>query len=201
MKRSSIFAAALAGVIALLGACDGGTSGPGSVASVVVAAPADSVAQGASVQLSITLRDLTGAELTGRVVEWTSYIPAVARVEGAGVVTGAAAGSATITATSEGQSGTVAIRVVPVPVARDSVRSVDLGVARLSLYAGQVVQLSATARDSAGRPITGGSVLWASDASTIASVRQTGLVAVGPTGQGGGSGSVGAVLGVVGRGL
>lgn len=194
MKRFSIFAVLACG-LALLGACDGSSSsGPPSIASIAVAAPADSLVQGASMQLSLTLRDESGAEVTGRAVEWASDNPAVARVEGAGVVTGAAPGLAKITATVEGQSGSFAVRVVPrvVPIG-----SVDLGVSRLSLYAGQVVQLSATARDAAGLMVTGRPVLWATDDSTIASVTQTGLVTVKRAGQVGVSASVGGVFALV----
>jgi len=49
--------------------------------------------------------------LTGRVVGWASSNPAIATVSATGLVTGVAAGAATITATSEGKSGTAAITV------------------------------------------------------------------------------------------
>ena len=54
--------------------------------------------------------------LTGRVVTWGSSDPTVATVNANGLVTGVALGSATITATSEGKSGTSAITVY-IPVA------------------------------------------------------------------------------------
>src|SRR6266702_2633490 len=58
----------------------------------------------ASVSLSVG-----GTPQTGRTVSWSSSNGAVASVNASGVVSGVAAGSATITATSEGQSGTSAI--------------------------------------------------------------------------------------------
>src|SRR5713101_7294159 len=49
----------------------------------------------------------------GRAVAWTSSNPAIASVSASGRVAGLSAGSATITATSEGHSGTAAITVSP----------------------------------------------------------------------------------------
>src|SRR5437879_4146741 len=82
---------------------------PAPVASVTVSPAAPSVAVGASVQLSATLKDANGTVLTGRSVTWASS--ALAAVSSTGLVTGLALGSATITATSEGQAGTSAVTV------------------------------------------------------------------------------------------
>ena len=81
------------------------------VASVSVSPAAPSVAVGQTVQLTATPRDASGNALSGRVVTWASSAPAVATVSGSGLVTGVAAGSATITATSEGRNGTAAVTV------------------------------------------------------------------------------------------
>src|SRR6266581_1540670 len=85
---------------------------PGSpVASGSVAPPSATVPMGQKVQLTATPKDANGTALTGRTVTWSSSNTAVANVDGSGIVTAAAAGSATITATSEGQSGTSSITV------------------------------------------------------------------------------------------
>src|SRR5213082_2082750 len=81
------------------------------VASVTVSPSPASVQQGATVQLTATPKDANGNPLSGRVVTWSSNNTAVATVNGSGLVTGVAAGSATITATSEGKSGTSAVTV------------------------------------------------------------------------------------------
>src|SRR6266480_2970924 len=87
---------------------------PGSpVASVSVAPPAATVPVGQAVQLTATPKDANGNALTGRAVTWSSSNTSVANVDGSGLVTAAAAGSATITAMSEGQSGTSSITVTP----------------------------------------------------------------------------------------
>src|SRR2546425_381697 len=83
-----------------------------SVASVTVA-PA-TVLVGVTVQLTATTKDAAGNVLTGRTVTWVTSNPGVATVNSTGLATGVAAGRATITAISEGQSGTAA---VPVAVA------------------------------------------------------------------------------------
>src|SRR5439155_8194305 len=56
-------------------------------------------------------QDASGNALAGRVVTWSSSNTSVATVTGSGLVTGVAAGPATITAASEGKNGTAAITV------------------------------------------------------------------------------------------
>jgi phosphoesterase family protein/Big-like domain-containing protein len=89
---------------------------PVAVASVTVGPSSASMQVGQTVQLTATPKDASGTPLTGRGVTWSSDDSGVARVSGTGLVTGRATGSATITATSEGKSGTSAITVtVPNP--------------------------------------------------------------------------------------
>ena len=84
---------------------------PVAVASVTVSPASASVLVGATAQLTATVRDGAGTTLTGRTVTWATSAAAVATVSSAGLVTGVAAGTATITATSEGQRGTATITV------------------------------------------------------------------------------------------
>src|SRR5258705_74315 len=81
------------------------------VASVTVAPATASVAGGQVVGLVATVKDANGNALSGRVVTWASSAPAVGAVNGSGLVTGGVAGAATITATSEGQSGSAAVTI------------------------------------------------------------------------------------------
>src|SRR5205814_131587 len=81
------------------------------VASVTVAPASGSVPAGLTLQFTATPKDASGNPLSGRVVTWGSSNTAVATVNGSGLVMGVAAGSATITATSEGRSGTGAVTV------------------------------------------------------------------------------------------
>jgi hypothetical protein len=70
-----------------------------------------SLNQGQTGQLTATLRDAAGTVLTGRTVTWTTSAAGVATVNGSGLVTGQGVGSATITATSEGQNGSADVTV------------------------------------------------------------------------------------------
>jgi uncharacterized protein YjdB len=141
------------------------------VASVVVSPATAGLLVGQTVQLAAATKDSAGGTLSGRTVTWTSSDTTKARVSSAGVVTGVAAGTATITATSEGKSGTAAVTVVPVPVA-----SVVVSPATASLLVGQTVQLAAATKDSAGGTLTGRTVTWTSSDTTKARVSSAGVV-------------------------
>src|SRR5438093_2886276 len=123
------------------------------VASVAVSPATASVQAGQTVQLAATPRDANGNPLSGRPVSWASSNTAVATVSGSGLVTGVTAGAATITATSEGQSGTATITVSTVPVA-----SVTVSPSTASVQVGQTVQLTATPKDANGNPLSGRTV-------------------------------------------
>jgi hypothetical protein len=123
------------------------------------------------VQLTGVTKDSAGNLLTRRTVSWMTSNNAVATVSASGVVTGVAAGSATITATSDGQSGTAAMTVTNVPVARVTVTPLIA-----SLLMGATVQLTATPTDALGNPLSGRVVTWASNAPGVAAVSGTGLV-------------------------
>src|SRR5437773_640458 len=142
------------------------------VAAVTVSPASVSVLQGQTVQLTATPRDASGNPLTGRVITWQSSNSAIASVNGSGLVSGVAAGGpVTMTATSEGQSGTASVTVNVAPVAAVTVTPSSGTVA-----IGQTVQLTATPRDASGNPLTGRVVTWQSSNRAIASVNGSGLV-------------------------
>jgi alpha-tubulin suppressor-like RCC1 family protein len=60
---------------------------------------------------TVDLSGVSGYSVSGRVVSWTTSNPAVASVDGDGLVTAISLGSATITATSEGHTGTIVVEV------------------------------------------------------------------------------------------
>ena len=88
---------------------------PPPVSRVTVAPAAPSVEVNATVQLTATVRDASGTELTGRTVTWSSTNTAVATVDGAGLARGLSPGAVDITATSEGVSGSVPLTVNALP--------------------------------------------------------------------------------------
>src|SRR5262245_38172940 len=82
------------------------TGSPAPVGAVTVSPGSASVAVGATVQLAATTKDANGNVLTGRSTTWPSGATGTATVSSSGLVTGVAAGTATITASSEGKRGT-----------------------------------------------------------------------------------------------
>src|SRR6266704_1412944 len=81
------------------------------VASEVIRPATAGLLVSATLQLSAVTKDSAGNTLTGRAVTWSSGNPAVATVNGSGLLAGIAVGTATITATSEGAAGTAATAV------------------------------------------------------------------------------------------
>src|SRR5205823_4963210 len=138
---------------------------PVPVASVALSPATASLRVGQTVQLTATPKDSAGGALTGRPVTWTSSNPSVALVNVGGLVTGVAPGTTTMTARRDGERGTAAITVTPVPVA-----SVAPSPATASLRVGQTVQLTATPQDSAGTALTGRTVTWTSSTPSVATV-------------------------------
>lgn len=81
------------------------------VASVVVSPAAPVLQVAGTAQLTATARDESGAPLPSRGATWMSSAPAIATVSSSGLVTAVAVGTATMTATSEGVTGTAVVTV------------------------------------------------------------------------------------------
>lgn len=163
--------ASLLALGALVLGCDkSGPSGPVAAAAVEIT-PAAPVTPGSTVQLSATVKDSRGNPLSGRAVAWSSGNNSVATVSASGLVTAVAQGSAQITATSDGASGSLALTVLPVPVA-----NVAIGTPPPDVATGTVVQLIATLTDAGGATLTGRTINWSSSNQAIATVDGAGLV-------------------------
>ena len=171
----------------LVAAAGCGTSSPSDpdppdVASIDVTPTSADILVGETVQLTGTPKGPGGETLTGRSVTWSSANTAVATVSSSGLVTGVAEGTADITATSEGRSGSAQVTVSPVPVA-----TVELDPAGpVDVFTGGTVQFTATTKDAQGNVLTGRTVTWSTDPGTVASVDSNGLV----TGEAAGSAEV-----------
>ena len=97
-----------------------GKSGTSSVTVIATAEPVASVevtpgsanlVVGGTVQLTATPKDAAGQPLPGRTIAWGTNALGIATVSVTGLVTGIGAGPATITATSEGKTGSSSITV------------------------------------------------------------------------------------------
>jgi CubicO group peptidase (beta-lactamase class C family) len=97
---------------------------PPPVATVIITPDSGDVVVRGTATLAAATRDAAGAALTGRAITWSSGNTAIATVSTAGVVTAVTSGTVTISASSEGKTGTARVRVVSfnLAAALDSIR-------------------------------------------------------------------------------
>ncbi|AHG91641.1 Ig domain protein group 2 domain protein [Gemmatirosa kalamazoonensis] len=153
---------------------------PPSVATVAVSLASPSLTVGQGTAATATLRDASGNVLTGRPVTWATSDPAIATVSTTGAVTAVAAGTATISATSGGVTGSATLTVTavspPPPPPPPAVASITVSLGTASLPLGNATLATATVRDAAGNVLTGRTVTWASSDLTVATVAPSGAV-------------------------
>ncbi|MCU1574229.1 MAG: hypothetical protein JWO93_2311 [Micrococcaceae bacterium] len=137
----------------------------GSVPAVLIAGMQD--------QLSALGHYSDGSTVPATGVAWVSGDSEVARVDGAGLVTAVKAGTATISATQSGVTGTSTITVTPRIV---TVTGLVLEPAEASLQAGDTTRLAARLTYSDGSTAPATAVAWVSGDSEVARVDDTGLV-------------------------
>jgi uncharacterized protein YjdB len=147
------------------------TVSPAPVASIAVNPTSATLIVGQTVQLEAQPRDASGRPLEGRTVSWSSNPTSVATVTSTGIVAAVSPGTATITASSEGRSGTATI-VVQAP----TVSRVEVTPSNASIGVGGSFRLTATVYDSRGNVVPGAQVGWASSDTRIAIVDNTGRV-------------------------
>lgn len=148
---------------------------PAPVNTVSVVLSRSTIFTGTGAEATATLRDADGAVVIGRNITWTSSAPSIASVTSSGAIVGLLPGSATITATSEGKSGSATISVQLIPVSRVEVSPSSATVESKGPMGGRQVQLSATLYDASNNVVTGRTVTW-STSSSVASVSSGGLV-------------------------
>ena len=175
----------LTAVLLLLACGDGGTTPttppttPTPVAtSITLSATSLSFASiGATQQLSATVKDQNGANMSGASVSWATSSASVATVSSSGLVTSVANGTATVTATSGSANGTAAVTVA------QAAASIVLSDTLLSFSApGDTIRLTATVKDDNGHEMSDATVTWTTSDSTLATVTSDGLVTAVATG-------------------
>lgn len=162
------------------------------VGSVAVALSSATLTVGQGTQATATVRDTAGNIMPGQTVTWSSSNAAVATVSQTGYVTSVSAGSANIVATAGGKSGASSVTVQPassLPVA-----SVQVTLSNGSVYVGNSVFASATARDAQGGVVVGRPVTWSVTNTAIATVGSTTAASTTVTGVAPGSTTVRAVV-------
>ena len=157
-------------------ATSSGTTGGVEVAvraagAVSVSPSREAIALGDTLRLVAVALDENGQPLAGASFTWSSSRPEVASVDPMGLVTGVAAGSATITATGAGAAGSADIAVLD-----RAVGAVSVSPSREAIALGDTVRLVAEALDENGQPVAGVPFTWSSSRSEVASVDPSGLV-------------------------
>ena len=177
VSNSGVVSATLPGAVTIAASASGKsatthlTVTDRDIATVVVSPPAASVRIGTTITLGAQTLDAEGKSLSNRVVSWTTNNSAIATINNTGVVTGVAPGVATITATSEGHTGTAAVTVTVNPVA-----TVSVSPALVTLGVGTDAPLSVTLRDAGGAALTNRVITWSSSNLTVATVSSNGVV-------------------------
>ena len=141
---------------------------PVPVASVTLSGT-DSISLDDATTYAATPLDSAGEPLTGRIVAWSSSVPAVASISADGEALGLTLGFTDITAAVEGESATVSLRVWPQPVA-----AVEVTPATSSIPQFRKVKYAATFRDKRGKVLTGRTVTWSSSAPAVVSIPPAG---------------------------
>ncbi|MDE2872413.1 MAG: Ig-like domain-containing protein [Gemmatimonadota bacterium] len=131
---------------------------------------------GDTVQLSATVQDQYGDDMTDVSVTWTSRDPAVATVTSGGLVTAAGNGATTVEAAVGEAVATATMTTRQQPAEVRVTSALDTLVA-----IGDTVRLSAEAFDANGHPVEEAAFTWASDDEAVLTVDAAGLVtAAGP---------------------
>ncbi len=152
-------------------ACDvhgGSPTGTTAVATVSISANgANTLTVGDTTSYAAKARDKNGALVNGATFAWSSSAPGIASVSPSGVVTGLAAGVATIAATSGGFSGSAVITVIP----DETPASITLApLPPVALVAGTSISVSPTVRAKDGHVVANPAVTYSSSDGAVASV-------------------------------
>jgi plastocyanin len=166
--------------IALLVACGDSSSDVTPPPAVVVArielsAATTALTMQQTVQLSAVARTASGTVVGSAQPAWSSTAPAIATVSAAGLVTGVAAGSATIRATLGSVSGTLDVTVTS---GAGVLATIVVNAQDPTIQLGQLTQATVSGRDALGGPAALGTrvVTWSTSNPAIATINSAGVV-------------------------
>jgi uncharacterized protein YjdB len=140
-----------------------GTAPPPVTYTIAITAPDSTVRVGQTSQLTATLTRSDGLPASNGNIEWSSSDTTIASVSTSGLLSAKAAGSVSVTASSNGVSANTGIRIVPTP--RDNAAKI---VAE-STYVGQTIDLRAYLLDN-GTPEFTDSTTWTSSDPTVGTI-------------------------------
>ena len=165
-------------------ATSGGVSGTAvvTVAQAVAAvemAPGSATltALGDTLRLTAEASDANGHAVAGVPAVWSSGAPDVAVVGSTGLLTARSNGTATVTATAGGMSGSATVTVA------QAVAAVEMAPGSATLTAlGDTLRLTAEASDANGHAVAGAAIGWASSDASVAAVDASGMVTAAANG-------------------
>ena len=146
---------------------------PGPVSSVAVTLSATTLDIGGTSQATAVLKDAKGNVVSGP-VEWSSLDNTVAAVSGTGLITAKGAGTVAILATSNGISGAASVNVNTPTLA--NVARIEVEAPNQNIKVGDQVQTTVTLYDAEGKVVTGRTIEYTTQNSSILSVTATGVV-------------------------
>lgn len=180
-------------LLVVLCACANNVS---NVAAVTVTAPTSTITSGQSVILAVTIAySDSGSTAAGSSITFSSSNTAVATVDALGNVTGKSQGTAVITATTQGVSGTITITVGPAALSSFSFSATNFS---LALGQNSTLQLSGTLTDgTAATTSTFSACTWTS--SNLSAVTLSATTGASNTllGKGAGSSTITATCGTL----
>jgi uncharacterized protein YjdB len=141
------------------------------VASIRISPASTTLITGQSAQLQAETLDANNNVLPGRQVMWFTNNASVATVSPNGTVAAMSAGSATITATSEGKTATASVSVT---LPRQPTVAVSPATATIGVL--ETIQLSAELRNATGQVDPDATFTWSSADTRIATVTNKGKV-------------------------
>jgi|GEM_PF-2387828 len=147
------------------------------IVTVEVAPVAAELLSGQTQVFTATLKNATGTVISGRPVSWASSNGSIATINSSAVATAVAPGQTTITATSEGRTGSVTLKV-GAPVA-----TVTIAPAAATVLIGATQQLTASLKDDQGIALSGRPISWSSADTLKAIVSASGVVTGRAAGQ------------------
>ena len=159
----------------LAAGCGGGGGGvpttPPKVASVNVTLGQAQIEAGLTTFASAQYFDAKQTALSGRVVTYASSAAAVATVDNNGTIVGVTPGSATVSATVEGVSGSTTLTVL-----QASVGTVSIQQRAPIVRASESLTLTAQTLDRVGQPLTGRTLTWSSADPARATATNAGVI-------------------------
>jgi hypothetical protein len=162
-------------------ACGGGGGGATTtptptVASITISPSTASVVESQIQQLTATAKDSGGNTMSNVTFTWSSDNAGVATVDSTGKATAVAMGTAHISASSQGVTGSATLTVTT------NIKTVKVTSSSTTINVGQSQQFTASATDANGNALTGKTFTWTSSNTSVATVDSGGKATGGAAG-------------------